>query len=146
MVAGSPSTPSRLFVPLEERGTDLILVRKCIFSCPNHRLTTQVKFLRWPPGVGLPLLAPTQELSPHGLGQPSRPPLPCPITRPQPPYPGQPHLPSHANAVPLNPSRERKLCTLTLKLDPYNYLSILVCPVFLYHFFLIAKVTHSPSF
>ena len=60
-VAGSPRTSCRLFVPPKERGTDLFLMGKCIFSAPNHRLTTRlvrVKFLRWPLGVGLPLLAP----------------------------------------------------------------------------------------
>lgn len=68
---GKSEYTSRLFVPPEERGTDLVLVGKYIFSCPNHRLTTrlaQVKFLRWPLSMGLPLLAPTQGLPPHGSG------------------------------------------------------------------------------
>lgn len=73
-VAGSPRTPCRLFVPPKERGTDLFLMGKCIFSAPNHRLTTllvRVKFLRWPLGVGLPLLAPTHQSSlPTGLADP----------------------------------------------------------------------------
>lgn len=142
---GKSEYTSRLFVPPKERGTDLVLVEKYIFSCPNHRLTArlaQVKFLRWPLSTGLPLLALPQVLPPASLGQPSRPPFPCPVAGPQPLHPGaQHHLPSQANALMLwSPSRERKLCTPTLKWDPYNYLSILACPVLLYHCFFIAKV------
>lgn len=81
---------------------------------------------------------PTQGPLPHGSGPVKQALFPCPVAGPQPLHPGaQHHLPSQANAVmPRSPSQERKLCTLTLKLDPCNYLSILACPVLLYHFFL----------
>lgn len=83
-----------------------------------------------PTGYAPPRPAPPAWVSQAGL------PFHMPAAGPQPPHPeAQPHLPSHSTAVPLSPSQGRKLCTLTLKLDPCNYLSILVCPVLLYHFF-----------
>lgn len=70
-VAGSPSVPQAVCVT-QERGTDLFLMGKYIFSSRNHRPTSEgagVKFLWWPLGVGPPLAAPPRGASSLRAGQ-----------------------------------------------------------------------------
>lgn len=134
-MAGSPSTPCRLFVPPGERGTDLSSHGEVRLLCSKpqaHNPTSSSEVPEMTTGCGPTSCSPTHRSSlPTGLASP----LDCPDAGPgSPPHPGaQPHLPSHASVVP--PSQERKPYMLTLKLDPCNSLSILAFPVLLYHFF-----------